>query len=262
MELPYNVERRPDTGVNNVTLGIWLFLASEVMLFGGLFSAYVLLRGGSPDWPAGSTVSSVAIGGLNTALLLTSSVVIALARRAAAEGNESRARMLLAATAAIGVVFLGIKGFRYWTKFEHGLYPSTSTFLAVYFLLTSVHALHVPWRRHCRRSLRAFRHVRHRRIAAALRQPGWRCRPVPGTSLTSYGSASSSCSTCYDPSAPACPPVHARAAGRPRLSGVFPERGLAAARCGAPWRHCDGGDHVVRAWRFRGMVSQAATACG
>jgi heme/copper-type cytochrome/quinol oxidase subunit 3 len=143
MELPYNVERRPDTGVNNVTLGIWLFLASEVMLFGGLFSAYVLLRGGSPDWPAGSAVSSVAIGGLNTALLLASSVVIALARRAAAEGNESRARMLLAVIAATGVVFLGIKGFEYWTKLEHGLYPSTSTFLAVYFLLTSVHALHV-----------------------------------------------------------------------------------------------------------------------
>ncbi len=51
MEIPYNVELREDTGLYNSKLGIWLFLASEVMLFGGLFSAYILLRAGAPIWP-------------------------------------------------------------------------------------------------------------------------------------------------------------------------------------------------------------------
>src|SRR6476469_4158105 len=53
MEIPYNVEARPDTGVFNAKLGVWLFLASEVMLFGALFSSYVLLRTGAPHWPVG-----------------------------------------------------------------------------------------------------------------------------------------------------------------------------------------------------------------
>ena len=51
MEIPYNEELRPDTGLYNAKLGIWIFLASEVMLFGGLFSAYILLRVGAPVWP-------------------------------------------------------------------------------------------------------------------------------------------------------------------------------------------------------------------
>ena len=51
MEIPYGVKERPDTGLNNAKLGIWLFLASEVMLFGGLFSAYIFLRTGVDDWP-------------------------------------------------------------------------------------------------------------------------------------------------------------------------------------------------------------------
>ncbi len=55
MEIPYNVQVREDTGVYNSKLGIWLFLASEVMLFGGLFSAYILLRTGAPIWPASYT---------------------------------------------------------------------------------------------------------------------------------------------------------------------------------------------------------------
>ena len=52
--IPYTVEARPDTGLNNVKIGIWLFLASEVMLFGALFAGYIILRVGSPEWPAGT----------------------------------------------------------------------------------------------------------------------------------------------------------------------------------------------------------------
>jgi heme/copper-type cytochrome/quinol oxidase subunit 3 len=143
IDIPYTVDRRPDTGVNNVMLGTWLFLASEVMLFGGLFSAYILLRSGALSWPEGASLSSVPLGALNTVLLLGSSALMSLARRAAAAGNPQRARRLLWATALLALVFLGVKSFEYAAKIELGLYPSASTYLAVYYLLTSVHAVHV-----------------------------------------------------------------------------------------------------------------------
>jgi cytochrome c oxidase subunit 3 len=66
--IPYTVERRVDTGVTNVTLGVWLFLASEVMLFGALFSAYALLRVSAVAWPHGRDVLSVDAGFINTAV--------------------------------------------------------------------------------------------------------------------------------------------------------------------------------------------------
>ena len=69
MDIPYIVDERPDTGLTNVKLGIWLFLASEVMLFGALFSSYVLLRLIAPDWPVGAEVLNVPMG---TCLLYTS----------------------------------------------------------------------------------------------------------------------------------------------------------------------------------------------
>jgi len=72
--IPYTVEIRPDTGLNNVKLGIWLFLASEVMLFGSLFASYILLRTGNPAWGAGEELLSVPLATLNTAVLITSSV--------------------------------------------------------------------------------------------------------------------------------------------------------------------------------------------
>ena len=79
MEIPYTVAERPDTGLNNVKLGIWLFLASEVMLFGGLFSTYILLRVGATEWPLGSTLLNVPIGAFNTAVLIGSSVTMVMA---------------------------------------------------------------------------------------------------------------------------------------------------------------------------------------
>ena len=80
MEIPYTVAARPDTGVNNAKLGVWLFLASEVMLFGGLFSAYVFLRVGAPEWPGAigdhqfarsSEILNIPIGFFNTLVLCT-----------------------------------------------------------------------------------------------------------------------------------------------------------------------------------------------
>ena len=59
MQIPYTVEERPDTGLYNAKLGVWLFLASEVMLFGALFSTYVLLRTGADSWPDGASILNV-----------------------------------------------------------------------------------------------------------------------------------------------------------------------------------------------------------
>ena len=79
MEIPYTVEHRPDTGIYNAKLGIWLFLASEVMLFGGLFSAYILLRVGADEgmWPHGWL--NVTLGTVNTLLLALSAITTLLA---------------------------------------------------------------------------------------------------------------------------------------------------------------------------------------
>src|SRR5438094_4690767 len=79
MEIPYTVTARPDTGLWNAKVGIWLFLASEVMLFGGLFSAYIFLRLDAPPgmWPHG--LLNVPVGTMNTAILILSSVTAVLA---------------------------------------------------------------------------------------------------------------------------------------------------------------------------------------
>lgn len=140
-EMPYTIEARPDTGWTNGQLAMWLFLASEVMLFGALFSSYLILRAGATDWPRGSL--HVAAASVNTLLLLTSSVTISNARRAVGGGHWSRHRQWLWITVALGVVFLAIKSFEYSEHLSHGEYPSRSTFLASYFMLTGFHALHI-----------------------------------------------------------------------------------------------------------------------
>jgi len=152
MEIPYTVQPRPDTGVTNSKVGIWLFLASEIMLFGGLFSAYIFLRLGAPEWPgtmaghtytSASEVLSVPLAALNTVILIGSSVTIVMAWASLMMKNFSRYKMYMGITIALSFGFLIVKGFEYATKFEHGLLPSESTFLGIYFVLTGLHALHV-----------------------------------------------------------------------------------------------------------------------
>ena len=155
MEIPYTTDARPDTGVTNPTLGIWLFLSSEIMLFGSLFSAYALIRGGADQWPDQGSVLSVPLGALNTALLVLSSVTLGRAL-SALRGSPDRIktggadlygprtyRLFMGATILLGIVFLGIKGFEWNDKLAHGLLPSTNNFLGLYFTMTGVHALHL-----------------------------------------------------------------------------------------------------------------------
>ena len=137
--IPYTIERRADTGVNNVTLGIWLFIASEVMLFGALFSSYALLRISAPIWPRGFEVLGVWFGAANTVVL---SIMTALILRARALDTRA-ARRLVIAGSALAIVFLVIKGLEWRGEIGNGLVPSVNTFFAMYFTLTGLHALHV-----------------------------------------------------------------------------------------------------------------------
>lgn len=143
MEIPYTVKQRPDTGLYNGKLGMWLFLASEVMLFGGLFSAYVFLRVGGPEWPRGADVLNVPLATLNTILLITSSMTMVIAWASLKLDDFGKFRKFIGITIALGVFFLLLKGFEYGDKFSHELYPKTSTFYAVYFTLTGLHMIHL-----------------------------------------------------------------------------------------------------------------------
>ena len=119
MEIPYTVAERPDTGLNNVKLGIWLFLASEVMLFGGLFSTYVLLRMGATEWPVGATLLNVPIGAFNTAVLIGSSVTMVMAHASLKLDNFDKYRLYMGLTILLAFTFLGVKGYEYWEKITH-----------------------------------------------------------------------------------------------------------------------------------------------
>ena len=141
--IPYTTEVRPDTGLTNPKLGIWLFLASEVMLFGSLFSSYALLRTGAPAWPDQSTIVSVPLATLNTLVLITSSVTMVMAWSSLNIRRVDRFRLYLGLTLLLGAVFLVVKGIEYGDKFSHGLVPGTNNFLGLYFTMTGLHAVHV-----------------------------------------------------------------------------------------------------------------------
>ncbi len=138
------------------TLGMWVFLVTEIMMFGGLFTAYVLYRSAYPAaFAAASHHLDVNLGAANTLVLLGSSLTMALAVRAAQLGSRrgSIAGMLL--TIALGSVFLGVKAYEYAHKFHEGLVPGphfvfpgaearhAELFFSLYFAMTGLHALHM-----------------------------------------------------------------------------------------------------------------------
>ena len=143
MNIPYTTEIRPDTGLTNPKLGIWLFLASEIMLFGSLFSSYALLRSGAQSWPDQSAVLSVPLATLNTVILISSSITMVLAWASLKIGNLGRYRAYMGLTLLCGAGFMAVKAFEYADKLSHGLVPATNNFLGLYFTMTGLHALHV-----------------------------------------------------------------------------------------------------------------------
>jgi cytochrome c oxidase subunit III len=143
MEIPYTVEARPDTGLSNGKFGVWLFLASEVMLFAALFSSYILLRVGSVEWPHGYQELSVPMAFFNTVVLITSSVTMVMAWASLKMNDFAKHRLYLIATFVLAGVFLVNKYFEYADHLSHGEGPWHSTYLAIYFTLTGLHAIHI-----------------------------------------------------------------------------------------------------------------------
>jgi cytochrome c oxidase subunit III len=193
MEIPYAVKPRPDTGLYNAKVGIWLFLASEVMLFGALFSTYILLRVGAAEgtWP--QEWLNVPLGTLNTLVLITSSITVVMAWASLKMNNFKKFKFYQGSTVLLALTFMVIKGFEYTDKFTHyelrlndgtivdghlvektdehvvihvkgtkedphppnvtvpradiqkmtNYGPWFNTYLAIYFTLTGLHALHV-----------------------------------------------------------------------------------------------------------------------
>jgi heme/copper-type cytochrome/quinol oxidase subunit 3 len=141
MNIPYVVDARPDTGLNNSKLGIWLFLASEVMLFGALFSTYIILRIGATTWPFHAL--SVPMAAFNTVVLITSSVTMVMAWASLKMNDFGKHRLYLALTVLLACVFLVVKYFEYAHHFELGEGPWHSTFYAIYFTLSGLHGLHI-----------------------------------------------------------------------------------------------------------------------
>src|SRR2546425_2389137 len=145
MEIPYTVDARPDTGLTNPKLGIWLFLASEVMLFGSLFSSYVLLRSGAEFWPVQRDIVNVPLATLNTIILISSSVTMVLSWAALKMHNLAHFKRYIGLTFLCGLGFMAVKAFEYGSKFQHvpPLPPPTSNFLGMYFTFTGLHWLHL-----------------------------------------------------------------------------------------------------------------------
>jgi len=139
------------------TLGMWIFLVTEVMFFGGLFTAYVTYRALYPDaFAHASHHLDVYLGTFNTAVLITSSLTMALAVHSAETGRRGRLLLSLAVTAVLGAVFLAVKAIEYTDKFTHHLVPGPTfawehaeeaphvqLFYSLYFAMTGLHALHM-----------------------------------------------------------------------------------------------------------------------
>jgi cytochrome c oxidase subunit 3 len=139
------------------TLGMWVFLVTEIMFFGGLFMCYLVYRAASPEaFKEASHHLNVVWGTLNTAVLICSSLTMALAVRAAQTSLPPRTQVgWIGATWFLGAVFLGIKAIEYSDKFRdglvpgpyfewHGKYPAgAEMFYSLYFAMTGLHALHM-----------------------------------------------------------------------------------------------------------------------
>jgi len=138
------------------TLGMWLFLVTEVLFFGGLFLVYTTYRNMYPEaFAAASHEMLVWAGTINTGVLITSSLTMALAVHAAQTGNRRLLLTFLVLTMILGATFLGIKAFEYHTEwvehhvpglnyaFEPRFYRNAQIFFSLYFLMTGLHALHM-----------------------------------------------------------------------------------------------------------------------
>jgi cytochrome c oxidase subunit III len=135
-------------------MGMWLFLFTEILLFGGLFLLYAAYLHRYPaEFHAGGKTLDVLLGGLNTVALITSSLTVALSITALRLGQTRRCQLLLGVTVLLALVFLVNKYFEWTAKFGHGVYPGSehlkqlplgqNVFYSLYFAMTGLHGIHV-----------------------------------------------------------------------------------------------------------------------
>lgn len=140
---------------DTATLGLWLFLATEILFFGGALMGYLAYRMIYPDgFLEAARHTKIVLGTANTAILLTSSLTMALAVHAAQTARGRMASRLLIATAALGLAFIGVKGVEYYAEYREHLVPgldfafapharAAELFFLLYFITTGLHAIHL-----------------------------------------------------------------------------------------------------------------------
>ncbi len=135
-------------------IGMWLFIATEIVLFGGLFLMYSMYRFKNPiEFHTASLELSKVMGTVNTFILLTSSLAVALASLAIRKSQIKKTMVLLSSSVVLAIAFIIVKGFEWAAKFEHGLYPNSAIlagkpkgemlYFGLYFAMTGLHAVHV-----------------------------------------------------------------------------------------------------------------------
>ncbi len=141
---------------DSAKLGMWLFLVTEVLFFGGLFVAYIVYRAWNPElFTLAATQLDTVMGGINTLVLIGSSLTMALAIRYAQLNDAKKSFWMLGATIAAALVFMVIKYFEYTHKFHLGIFPGEAytftgidhpkahIFFSIYYMMTGLHGIHV-----------------------------------------------------------------------------------------------------------------------
>lgn len=137
------VHPETNTGIDSKKLGMWVFLASECMLFGSLLGTYIIYVGQSVTGPLPQDLFNIPLTTLFTFVLLTSSLTVVLADQAAKQGNVRKMRTWLAATVALGLSFLGFQVYEYSHFMAEGLFLKTNLFGSSFYVLTGFHGVHV-----------------------------------------------------------------------------------------------------------------------
>jgi len=131
------------TGMSNQKLAMWVFLASECLLFGGLISTYLLYRDTSLDGPTAGEIFDIPFTSVSSFVLLMSSLTMVLALSSITRGDHPRARLWLLTTALLGAIFIGGQVYEFTTFYREGLGYTTSPFSSAFFTLTGFHGVHV-----------------------------------------------------------------------------------------------------------------------
>ena len=136
-------EHRTSTGLPNMKLAMWLFLASDCLLFGALISSYVLYRGASIVGPYPNDVFDIPYTSVSSFVLLASSLTMVLALSAIQRGDQGRFRVWVLATALLGMTFVGGQVYEFTTFHDEGLSLTTNLFGTTFYVLTGFHGTHV-----------------------------------------------------------------------------------------------------------------------